>query len=304
VQLKKTSPSVSVVICCHTEARWELLMKAIRSVPVGAGTELIVVVDHNQALFGRLSAEEVPARIVENMNERGPSGARNSGVKLAQGDVVAFLDDDASGRPGWLDVLLRAFEDPSVVVAGGSAWPLWEKSPATWHPESFYWVFGCSWLGLPTQAAPVRNVIAACMAIKRSALETLGGFRGPIYGEETELCIRAAALGLVVYLPECEVDHFVPSRRMSLRYFISRCWTEGRSKAGVSVLVGARPALSREVRHFPVMAREGLNSLSTFQFRRAGAVALGAATTTLGYMWGRGMLLSGSKHRALRDRSE
>ena len=302
--MTRVSPTVSVVICCHTEARWALLMEAIGSVPVGEGTELVIVVDHNQILFKRLISEGLPAHVVENVNDRGPSGARNTGAKYAQGDIVVFLDDDAAGRSGWLGVLLKAFDDPSVVVAGGSAWPRWEKGPATWHPKSFFWVFGCSWLGLPTRAATVRNVTAVCMAIRRSALESLGGFRGPIYGEETELCIRAAALGLVVYLPECEVDHFVPSQRTSLRYFISRCWTEGRSKAGVTVLVGARNALSEETKHFPVMAREGLRSLGTCHFRRAGAVALGAATTSFGYIWGRGVLLGASKRRTLRDRKD
>jgi glycosyltransferase involved in cell wall biosynthesis len=279
-------------------------MDAIASVPVAEGTELIIVVDHNQVLFRRLISEGLQARVVENTNDRGPSGARNTSAKHAQGDIVVFLDDDAAGRSGWLGVLLKAFDDPSVVVAGGSAWPRWEKSPATWHPKSFFWVFGCSWLGLPTGAAPVRNVTAVCMAIRRSALELLGGFRGPIYGEETELCIRAAVLGRVIYLPECEVDHFVPIRRMSLRYFISRCWTEGRSKAGVTVLVGTRNALSEEAKHFQVMAREGLRSLSTCHFRLAGAVALGAATTSCGYIWGRTMLLSASRRRALRDRRD
>jgi hypothetical protein len=201
-------------------------------------------------------------------------------------------------------VLLAAFEDPTIVVAGGSPRPVWEKGPATWHPESFYWIFGCSWLGLPTHSATVRNIIGACMAVRRSTLETLGGFRAPSYGDETELCIRAAALGLVVYLPECEVDHFVPSQRTSLRYFISRCWAEGRSKAGVTVLVGAHSALSEEAKHFPVMAREGLRSLSTRHFRRAAAVALGAAIACLGYIRGWGTLISASKRRNLRERRD
>ena len=90
-----------------------------RVVRVAEGTELIIVVDHNQVLFRRLISEGLQARVVENTNDRGPSGARNTSAKHAQGDIVVFLDDDAARRSGWLGVLLKAFNDPSVVVAGG-----------------------------------------------------------------------------------------------------------------------------------------------------------------------------------------
>jgi hypothetical protein len=281
-------------------------MEAIGSVPLGESTELITVVDHNPALFDRLNNAGLPVRVVENVNVQGISGARNTGTKHARGDIVVFLDDDALGRPGWLALLLAAFEDPAVVVAGGSLYPRWEKGPATWHPESFYWIFGCSWLGLPTRTATVRNVIGACMAIKRSALEALGGFREalgrsgpvPLGCDETDLCVRAAALGTVTYLPECKVDHFVPAERTSLRYFILRCWSEGSSKAVLATLVGTRHALSEEVNHLRVMAREGLGSLRAGDLRRAGAIVLGTATTFLGYTWGRAALLHGPGARA------
>jgi glucosyl-dolichyl phosphate glucuronosyltransferase len=97
----------SVIICAYTVERWDDTMQAVASVQAQQPTpnEIILVVDHNPELLTRL-AEGLPGvRVVSSTNERGSSGARNTGVALATGDIVAFLDDDAVAQPGWLAAL-------------------------------------------------------------------------------------------------------------------------------------------------------------------------------------------------------
>ena len=53
------------------------------------------------------------------MPNRNLSESRNIGIKLASGEIVAFIDDDAYPDPGWLDALVRAFEWGEVAAAGG-----------------------------------------------------------------------------------------------------------------------------------------------------------------------------------------
>jgi glycogen(starch) synthase len=45
--------------------------------------------------------------------------SRNIGITLAAGDIVAFIDDDATAEPNWLCELEPAYADPSVAVVGG-----------------------------------------------------------------------------------------------------------------------------------------------------------------------------------------
>ena len=92
---------VSVIICAYTEARWPDLIAAVESlyrqnVPA---REIIVVVDYNQHLFERVRTGFPGIVVVENSESHGLSGARNSGISVAKGSLIAFLDDDAIAEP-------------------------------------------------------------------------------------------------------------------------------------------------------------------------------------------------------------
>jgi GT2 family glycosyltransferase len=308
--------NVSIIICAYTTRRAPTLRAAVAAVraQLRAGDELLVVVDHNPELLDLArrelveggtadAAPQAAIRVIANENRRGLSGARNAGVEVARNPLVAFLDDDAVPRPGWLSSLTEPFRELEVVGVGGVAAPAWESERPAWLPEEFLWVVGCSYRGLPLHAAEIRNPIGANMAFRRDVIRQVAGFtdgigrvgRTPLGCEETELSIRAtrATGGRIVHQPAAVVDHLVPAERARVGYFIRRCWAEGLSKAVVSRLMGGDAALASERRYttrtLPWGVLTGVrDALAGDQagLRRAAAIAGGLAVTVAGYLRG------------------
>lgn len=113
---------------------------------------------------------------VENIESRGLSGARNSGVAVATGAIVAFLDDDAVAEPDWLERLAAHYADPNVIGVGGSVKTDWLHGRPRCFPREFDWVVGCSYRGLPEATSRVRNPIGANMSFRAEVLHRTGGF--------------------------------------------------------------------------------------------------------------------------------
>jgi glycosyltransferase involved in cell wall biosynthesis/GT2 family glycosyltransferase len=311
-------PSISVLICAYTLDRLDVLSQAIESVraQTAPAQEIVLTIDHSPELLAESRQRWPDLRLVENREEQGLSGARNSGVAECSGEVVAFLDDDAVAAPNWLARLAEAYRDPAVLGAGGAVHPAWVEGKPRWFPPEFDWVVGCTHSGMPQERATVRNLVGANMSFRREALDGVGGFRHelgrvgtiPAGCEETDLCIRIGKRwpeGQIVYDPEAAVDHFVPASRGERSYFTSRCRGEGRSKAVLAGLVGSESGLETERsyvrRTLPLGILRGIGD--TFRgdpggIARAATIVTGLFATTAGYV------SAGGQRRKLARRRE
>ena len=249
----------TAVVCAYTLDRWDDIVAAVESLHAQTHRpdEIVLVSDHNPELLERARAAFPAVRSVASTGTRGLSDARNTGVAVATGDIVGFLDDDAAADPRWVERMLAAYEDDDVLGVGGAVVPAWRGPRPVWFPDEFLWVVGCSYTGLPTGRAEVRNPIGANMSFRRRVLTAAGGFdaglgrlgRDAAGCEETEFSIRARAAhpgGRVVFEPTALCRHNVSVDRLSRTYFRRRCQAEGRSKALVAGLAGADAALSSE----------------------------------------------------------
>nr|WP_272923822.1 glycosyltransferase family 2 protein [Streptomyces sp. SID3343] len=295
---------MTVIVCAYTMDRWDDLTAAVASIRAQdePPAETILVADHCHELAARATRAFPDVRVLRNRGRRGLSGARNTGVEGARGDIVAFLDDDARAEPDWTMRLLDGYTDPHVLGVGGRIRPAWDTARPAWFPTEFDWVVGCTYRGMPEHAAPVRNLIGANMSFRRRVLIEAGGFRTdlgrvgtrPLGCEETELCIRAAARhrgGTLGYEPLAVVHHRVPVARTTWRYFRARCWAEGLSKAAVSRHTGARRALAAERSYLSSTIPRALVRPFVSDARApkatVPALVLGVLTTALGYATGR-----------------
>jgi len=298
--------SVSIIICAYTLDRWldicEAVQSALRQDP--APEEVILVIDHNTELEERARAAFPDVKVIRNEQERGLSGARNSGVAAARGSIVAFLDDDAIAEKNWTAEVSRECEPSGVVGAVPLIEPLWIGKQPSWFPNEFLWVVGCSYTGLPKQRQEVRNVMGAACAFRRELFDRVGGFTHklgrtgsgvPISCEETEFCIRAKRIvkdAKFVFIPEKLIRHRVPAQRLTWSYFTVRCYAEGLSKAYLATLVGQERGLSAErsyvLRTLPIGVVKGISD-AVFRFDmsglgRATAIIWGFACTVTGYV--------------------
>jgi cellulose synthase/poly-beta-1,6-N-acetylglucosamine synthase-like glycosyltransferase len=308
------TPTTSVVISTFDDNRWDDLVACLASLErqSRAPIDTIVVVDHNASLLQKAMAAFPSAAVVANENPRGLAGARNTGAARAKGDVVAFIDDDAQAEPDWLEELAGCFADPTTIGAGGALIPLWKGGPQPrWFPGEFYWVVGCSYTGLPERMAPIRNPIGANMALRRGAIEDVGGFqagvvprelrhRGTVVAgghafEDTDIAIRIAERHpgtVVLYQPRARVLHNVTPERATFGYFVRRCYEEGAGKARLLRSLGDQ-SLSSEGRHLgravPRGIARGFRDLlrgDRYGPLRAAAIFLGVATTGAGFLFG------------------
>jgi GT2 family glycosyltransferase len=301
--------TVSVIICAYTEERWQELCDAVASVQRQTlpPCDIVVVIDHNPFLLARArdAFTATGVIVIDNHEPRGLSGARNSGLAVAQGEVIAFIDEDATAAPDWLAQLAAAYADPFVWGAGGTIEPCWPASRPSWFPAEFNWVVGCTYCGLPESTASVRNLIGCNMSFRREVFELIAGFRSgigrvgthPVGCEETELCIRLKQRqpqSRLLYEPRARVFHRVSAQRASWRYFCARCYYEGISKAAVARLVGSNDGLSAEkaytLRVLPRGVKRGLIAArrgDVSGLGRAAAIIGGLMLTALGYARGR-----------------
>lgn len=294
-------PSVGVVVCCWTPDRLDQVAAAVRSARSQrrAPDELLVVVDGDEALADRFRTVLPGERVVALGERHGVARARNHGAALVSTDLLFFLDDDAVAAPGWIEALAPALDDPHVLGVSARSVPEHEGQAPEWFPEEYLWTVGCSFRGMPTQAAPVRNFFGGCAGVRRADFLALGGFteglgHGPASvggGEEADYCLRARAAhpgGTFWYVPEAVVHHRVPAERARLGYLVRRCWDEGVMKGALARSSTTEPGALGPERAFALrLPLAVLRHAASGRWGAAGATVVASLAVVAGLVRGR-----------------
>lgn len=292
--------AITAVVCTYGEAPHlprSLVSLAEQEIPKGLTLEILCV-DNNPAPCAALP-EPLASRVrVIHEPVAGLSRARNAAVAHAQGDTIAFLDDDAVARPGWATALACAFETTHAWCVGGRVLPEWPDEEPLWLHSKLRYLLGL--LDLSNEIRLLHGPVFPCganMAVRRFAFDRVGLFceslgRRPgslLSGEEIDLFRRALrAGGTVAYAPDATVHHIVPSSRLSPEFLRRRAWWEGNTLARLDRLSGGWPlamgsALARTVL---ALVREPATGLAAWATQRSAELAICRAHKVAGYWAG------------------
>jgi glucosyl-dolichyl phosphate glucuronosyltransferase len=251
-----TRMNVTVILCTYN--RCDSLANALDSLSKSVLPECvtweILVVDNNSSDQTSEVIEsflnKYPGRIRYLFEPRqGKSFALNSGIREANGDILAFADDDVSVDSMWLSNLTSALYDTQWAGSGGRILPSCSYSPPSWLAlDGPYNLLGalCAYFDPGDFPCELKSPpIGTNMAYRKDMFKKYGLFRtdlGPrpdseIRHEDTEFGCRLLSGGeRICYVPSAIVYHEIHERRVCKEFFLAWWFDFGRG----SVLEGKR----------------------------------------------------------------
>jgi cellulose synthase/poly-beta-1,6-N-acetylglucosamine synthase-like glycosyltransferase len=211
-------PVVSVVVPFYNERRY--LGRCIQAILAQDYPpdhyEVILVDDGSGDSSGEIARRQVdvrqgklPCMVYARLRHCGLAAARNAGLSLAQGDIIAYVDGDALAEPGWLTGLVTTFgDDPRVGIVGGKINALNDEVT---FAEFIHWIH-YFW---PDRARGERIlVVGTNMAFRRAVFERVGGFFTNFWqrGDETTFLLKAERFFTARTTAEAVVRHERPDR--------------------------------------------------------------------------------------------
>ncbi len=199
-----------------------------------------------------MSVDESRVRYVRE-DRPGPSWARNCGIKVAKGKILAFVDDDIIADPYWLAEMVKAFSiSDKVACVTGLILPLELKTPAqVWCEEYGGFSKGFSQRIFDmTEHRPKEPIYpyslgrfgsGANMAFRAEVLRRIGGFDPALGGNGPARCGQDIASFFKVIVQGHQLV-YVPA---SLVYHLHRPDYEGLRKQIYNYGVGFAAALTK-----------------------------------------------------------
>jgi glycosyltransferase involved in cell wall biosynthesis len=239
---------VSVVVSTYNRAdRLAMALQALLE-QVGDVTYEIIVVDNNSTDATPEVVTTIARRAAGRVRyafepRQGLSYGRNTGIGLAQGQIIAFTDDDVKVAADWVQQIKRTFDErPEIDYVGGRVLPHWIHPPPRWLTRSMaHWSplalqdYGADYVVIGRERAVC--LVGASLAFRRRVFDVEGLFT-PALGrikdgigstEDHDMQLRAWRAGMHgLYAPTVVALADVTPDRMEKAYH--RRWHRGHGR--------------------------------------------------------------------------
>jgi len=226
-----SAPKVSIIsVSYYSQDCVDPFLKSILLASASSLSTTVVNNAPNDRELGHVLAGRDRVRLVEAGSNVGYGAGMNLGTRESgHPDWFLFANPDLTFAPGAIDELVRVGESDSAVgavgpliyTAGGEVYPSARRLPSLRHGIG-HALFGIIWKSNPWTRAyladrenpPLQRdagwLSGACMLVRRSAFEAVGGFDDKffMYFEDVDLCARIQRAGWrIVYAPSSAITH-------------------------------------------------------------------------------------------------
>ncbi len=280
-----TKPIFTIVT--PTNKRPDLLRRAINSVLSQSFNdfEQIIVDDANDPATARMVAEfnNEKLRYYAHEKQRGAAGAYNTGMKLARGRFINFLDDDDEYFPGILEKILQTFtsskNEIGFVWTGITRVKDTEKGEETLITQVWSAKFETRENGLMVSTA-IGNGFG--LSIRKECIDEIGYYdESLMIGEDTDFMIRLSARYDFLTVPEVmvKIHHHGDTQLTSEKYF------ETRWQCYMQIIERHFDFLSKHWAAFYIHSKAYANLSYTLKKKKAGRKTLWALIRKFPFKW-------------------
>jgi glycosyltransferase involved in cell wall biosynthesis len=219
-------PRVSVVVCSHNGA--ETIGDCLEGLlQLNYPNHEVLVVDDGSTDATASVAERYGVRVIRTEN-RGLSSARTTGLHVATGEIVAYLDDDCRPDPDWLNYMVGTFMTTQHVGVGGP-----NISPAGGGVAACVANAPGGPIHVLVSDSEAEHIPGCNMAFRKDALVEIGGFdpQFRIAGDDVDVCWRLQSRGHTLgFSPSAMVWH---RRRSTVRAYLRQQRGYGEAEAAL-----------------------------------------------------------------------
>lgn len=273
-----SNPLLSIVLTSYTDRRLRDIFELLESIKAQTypHIEIVYIIERSTRLLHRLQSylkekATLNVKVIFDSRDLGLSAARNLGIKNAEGEIIAFVDDDVILPPKWAEEMVRTYAMRSDIVGvTGPALPLWEDESMKWLPEELHWIIGSTTWYKYNSVKEVRHAWGMNMSFRREAFELCGGFvtrmsdypredvakrmlmtlyHDVVPHEDVELSLRVRRKTgkRIIYNPKLTVVHKAKKSRLAFRFIVKEALHQGCAKRMLTTIYhGDADLLSRE----------------------------------------------------------